>query len=199
MHDEVLETIARVRRDLAKETAYMPTALQALDAKIADYMSHSRNAATQAKKDQLDATLEDLLRLRHSFAVIARKPEIHSNPDFPAVRQSIQQMSKKYLDATWMYTPWLTTRILATLLDCELALLDKDQISSADNPAGVLKIVRDEIDKDCYDGEESIRRLQYQETRGLYINSLIYPLLRLNTTTAVGRYRIAAKAGSANA
>jgi hypothetical protein len=187
LHEELLESIARVRRDLAKENAYMPTALQALEAKVVDYMAHSRNAASQAKKDQLDGVLEGLLKVRYEFTVISIQPEFAERSEFVTIRQNIQQQAKKYIEANWMYTPWLTTRTLAILLDCELAVFSEDDRLTANTPAGVLKIVRDEIEQDSYDADESVRRLQYQETRGLYINSLIYPLLRMNCANSRSR------------
>jgi hypothetical protein len=165
----------------------MPTALQALEAKVIDYMAHSRNAASQAKKDQLDAVLEELLKVRHEFSVMSVQPEFAGRSEFVALRQNIQQQSKKYIETNWMSTPWLTTRMLATLLDCELAMFSEEVRTTANTPAGVLKIVRDEIEQDSYDPDESIRRLQYQETRGLYINSLIYPLLRMNGANSRSR------------
>jgi len=127
IHEETLEAIGRVRRDLAKETAYMPTALQALEAKVADYMAHSRNAASQIKKEQLDSLLEDLLKQRHAFSSMIQGPESAVRPEFSQHRQSLQQQARKYLDATWMHTPWLTTCLLATLLDCEIVGLTKRQ------------------------------------------------------------------------
>ena len=187
VHEEVLEAISRVRRDLAKEMAYMPTALQALESKVADYMAHSRNAATQVKKEQLDALLEELLNLRREFSTLSREPDPVVNPGFLKYRQRLQQQAKRYLETAWMHTPWLTTCILATLLDSELAVFDKETISVTETPAGVLKIVRDELSLGTYDSDESIRRLQYQETRGLYVNSLVYPLLRLNSLNGAGR------------
>ena len=197
IHEEVLEAIVRVRRDLVKETAYMPTAIVALESKIADYMAHSRDAATQARKDQLDALLEELIGFRHKYSIEPLNAESSGRAEFIKRRQSVQQQSKKYLDAVWMQTPWLTTYMLTMLLDCELAVFDEETKLDADSAAGVLKIVRDEVSMGYYDSDESMRRLQYQETKGLYVNSLIYPLLRLNSLTIIAKPRLLGKAEGA--
>jgi hypothetical protein len=189
VHEEVLDAISRVRRDLAKETAYMPTALQALETKVADYMAHSRNAATQARKEQMDTLLELLIEFGQRYSSSALVIEGSNEMDFVKRRQTIQQQTKKYLECNWMQTPWLTTHLLNILLDCELAILDENTKLTVNSPREVLRIVRNEVNLECYDSDESIRRLQHQESNGLFINSLIYPLLRLNSLSSNARQK----------
>lgn len=86
-----------------------------------------------------------------------------------------------------MHTPWLTTYILTTLLTAELATLPEEARDQTSSPARVLRLIRDEVTSGYYDREETIRRLRQQEERGLYVHSLIYPLLRLNRAPSATR------------
>lgn len=184
---EVLDAVARVRRDLQKETAYMPTSLQALEKKVSDYVHHSPGAIAKTRKERLDALLIEVIAIRHKYWTEVDPPKVMASADINCYKRAAQKLAKEYLDAQWMYTPWLTTYILATLLDAELMALAKDAPMEQASPAGVLKIIRDEVATGRYDGEETIRRLLQQEEKGLYVSSLVYPLLRLNITAAPAR------------
>jgi len=51
-------------------------------------------------------------------------------------------------------------------------------------PSRVLKLVWDEVASGRYDSEESIRRLRSLETKGFFVHSLNYALLRMNRPEA---------------
>lgn len=178
---EVVEAILRTRRDLQKETAYMPTSLQALERKVEEYILLSPSIASQTKIRQLDALLEELIELSDKIS----SGSVFAQPNITAFKQTAQQQAKTYLEAFWMHTPWLSTRLLATLLDLEVVALPKEAVAVPTSPAAVLKVVRDEVSLGSYDSDETIRRLQQQEDRGLFVNSLVYPLLRLNGASQV--------------
>lgn len=177
---EVLEASERVRRDLQKETAYMPTSLQILEKKVADYRSKSPSPTALAKINQLDQLLTEFVQLaRHDIAVMRQLPTA-SEDDLMAFKSAAQQLAKTYLEQTWMHTPWLSSRLLALLLAAETAPRAKEAQTVPTSPAAVLKVVCDEVMSGSYDRDETIRRLQQQEARGVFVNSLIYPLLRLH-------------------
>lgn len=182
---EVVEAIARVRRDLQKASAYMPTSLQAMEKRVEEYILQSPGPAAQAKIKQLGALLEELVALWNKMASCSTLAE----QDIAAFKKTAQQQAKTYLESPWMHTPWLSTRVLATLLDAEVAALPKETQTAPASPAAVLRVVRDEVSLGSYDKDETIRRLQQQEERGLFVNSLVYPLLRLHSTTQVNHHQ----------
>lgn len=174
---EVVEVIARTRRDLQKQTAYLATPLQALEKKVADYIQNAPSAASQIKIKQLDALLRELIGVEHRY-----NQGLSDESQVASFKQAAQHLAKTYLDLTWAQTSWLSMRVLAMLINAEVAELPKDSKSAT---ALALKAVRDEVALGSYDCEETIRRLQQQEERGLFVNSLVYPLLRLNSAPQV--------------
>ncbi len=44
----------------------------------------------------------------------------------------------------------------------------------------MLETVRDDVENDRYDVEETVRRLRQLEEKGLILPSIIYPVLRLD-------------------
>jgi hypothetical protein len=95
-------------------------------------------------------------------------------------KEMAQKHTRVYLESPWMQTPWLTNYILTNLLDSELVPLRKRAQRKPTSPVGMLQLIRDEVASGRYDSDENIRRLRQQEEKGLYIHSLVYPLLRLN-------------------
>lgn len=178
IHQEALEAIARVRRDVAKPNAYMPTSLQTLEKKLSEYRQRAPNAAAQARIGQLDQLLAELLTTERSYQ--NRMNVQMSGVELATFRKTAQQLAGNYLALAWTHTPWLSARVLAIMFDAELAAWPVSERATPEFPAGVLRIIRDEIALGGYDSDETIRRLQQQEANGLYVNSLVYPLLRLN-------------------
>jgi len=177
---EVVEAIGRVRKDLQRQNAYIPTALQALERKITECMQLSSNAAARVKKEQVDTLLGELVYLRHQYGLDANPPTPLDRSALASCKETIQHQAKVYLESPWMQTPWLTTYILTTLLDSELMALPEAGAQQRSVAASALRLIRNEVASGHYDSDATIRRLGQQEAKGLYIHSLIYPLLRLN-------------------
>jgi len=66
------------------------------------------------KTRELDSLLDDLIHIR-----------LHRSEDLwqRNFSRTCPKLAGKYLDATWMHTPWLTTFVLTYLLDAELVLM----------------------------------------------------------------------------
>jgi hypothetical protein len=162
---DLVEALARVRRDLQRENAFMPTSLRALEAAVRIWLSHAPPEARRRRED-LDALLLGMLRVRRGEG---------GDP-----REASRAQAMKYADTPWMHTPWLTSHALTNLLDAELAGLPEEERRRPSPRAGVLRWVRDEVASTHFDSEETIRRLRQQEERELYVHSLVYALLRMS-------------------
>ncbi|HSS76422.1 MAG TPA: hypothetical protein VLV54_06715 [Thermoanaerobaculia bacterium] len=165
---ELLEALARVRRDAHREDAYLPTSLQGFEPLLRDWLHRSRDPAALDRRHRLDELLMDVLRLRRDGTS-------------PATAEKARSQAQLYAGSPWMQTPWITTLALANLLNAEIALLPPDPAERKDPtaPAALLRRVRDEIASGHFDGDETIRRLRQQEESGLFVHSLVYALLRL--------------------
>jgi hypothetical protein len=168
--EAVLAAIARLRRDAARENAYLPTPVQSLEETVGGWLHRSLEPAVRRRREELDGLLRGLLQVRHHLAARAGDD----------LRETARAHAQTYAGQPWMHTPWLTTLALSNLLDSELALLPERERAQPTMPAGVLRLVYDEVASRRYDAEETIRRLRQQEERGLFVHSLVYALLRLN-------------------
>lgn len=160
---DLVEALARVRRDLQRENAFMPTSLRALEAAVKAWLRSAPPEARRRRED-LDTLLLGMLRVRRG----------------EDGREASRAQAMKYADAPWMHTPWLTSYALTNLLDAELAALPEEERRRPSPRAGVLRWVRDEVASSHFDGEETIRRLRQQEEQELYVHSLVYALLRMS-------------------
>ena len=166
--EAVLAAIVRLRRDAARENAYLPTPMQTLAAEVDGWLHRSLDPPTRRRREDLDTLLRGLLRVRHALEIT-----LEAGPG--DLREASRAHAQLYAGQPWMHTPWLTTTVLANLLDTELAALP---------PSPVLQQVRDEVASRHYDSDETIRRLRQQEERGLFVHSLVYALLRMNRLPA---------------
>ncbi|HEV2854766.1 MAG TPA: hypothetical protein VHC97_18375 [Thermoanaerobaculia bacterium] len=161
---DVLEALARVRRDARRENAYMPTSLKALEAAVDAWLLKAPPEARR-RREELDALLLGMLRVRRG-----------AGP-----REDARAQAKRYADSPWMHTPWITAYALTNLLDAELSSLPAEERGPSPSPrAATLRWVRDEVASSHFDGEETIRRLRQQEERELFVHSLVYALLRMS-------------------
>lgn len=176
LREDVLEAIEKLSRDLQKPTAYMPTPIKTLEEKIAAYIASAPSEAVQAKKEILSNLLAEQLILRHKYRFEANIEKILPIAESKTYRELAQQHIKKYLDTSFLQIPWLSNYLLLTLLNSELAFLASKETEENSN---ILQIIYQEINNDYFDGGETIRRLRQLEDKGLYLSSLIYPLLRL--------------------
>jgi len=116
--ERILEKIARVREDLRREDGNLEDSLfgdpygsLAERVKYTNDLGYDNNAE---KKRELDSLLENLIGIR------LRRSEKPWRVDF---RGETAKLGKKYLDSSWMHTPWLTSFVLTNLLDADLAPL----------------------------------------------------------------------------
>jgi hypothetical protein len=174
--EAALAAIVRLRRDAARENAYLPTPVQALVAEVDGWLHHSLEPVVRRRREELDGLLRGLLRLRQDLET--------GGGDLRDFRETSRAQAQLYAGQPWMQVPWLTTFALANLLDTELALLPAKERAQPTSPAGVLRLVRDEVASRHYDSDETIRRLRQQEERGLFVHSLVYALLRMNRLPA---------------
>lgn len=162
---DLLETLARVRRDVQRENAFMPTSLRALEAAVEAWLKSAPPEARR-RREELDGLFLDMLRVRRGAG--------------GDLREAARAQAKRYAETPWMHTPWLTSYALTNLLDAELAGLPEEERRRPSPRAAVLRWVRDEVASSHFDGEETIRRLRQQEERELFVHSLVYALLRMS-------------------
>ena len=162
---DLLETLARVRRDVQRENAFMPTSLRALEAAVRAWLNSAPPEARRRRED-LDSLLLGMLRVRRG--------------DGEDLREAARAQAKRYADTPWTHTQWITSYALTNLLDAELAALPEEERRRPSHRAGVLRWVRDEVASSHFDSEETILRLRQQEERELYVHSLVYALLRMS-------------------
>lgn len=162
---DLLESVARARRDVQRENAFMPTSLRALEA-AAEAWLKSASPEARRRREELDSLLLGMLRVRRGEGA--------------DLREAARAQAKRYADTPWMHTPWLTSYALANLLDAELAALPEEERRRPSPRVGVLRWVRDEVASTHFDGEETIRRLRQQEESELFVHSLVYALLRMS-------------------
>ncbi len=172
---EILGGIARLRRDLLRESAYLPQGMRLVEARLSAWLAPFSDPSAQARKAGLDGVLEGLALL-----LCWPDPGTLDGPEAAHFREAVQQQAQGYLEAAWMHTPWLTARFLTHLIEAELTLLPLRARRRSRGSAATLRWVRDEVSAGRYDGDENIRRLQQQEEGGRYAHSLVYALLRLH-------------------
>lgn len=176
---EVFETIARTRRDLGRDNAYMPTPIKLLEEKTQSWLE-PRETLARSKREQLERLMVGMLELQEqseSGAWLAGRVDTEDRSRFKA---KAEEQAREYIQANWMHNPWLTTLALRNLLRSELIQLRGGASVDPGAPSRVLKLVWDEVASGRYDSEESIRRLRSLESKGFFVHSLNYALLRLN-------------------
>jgi len=115
-YEWVLEQVARVRKDLERETVDVAVSLfddpdSSLDNTVKDVTNLKYDKNAKEKKRELDELLEELIDLR-----LRRSEE--SWLDFEG---RSAKLAKKYLDTGWMHSPWLSSFVATNLLDASLS------------------------------------------------------------------------------
>jgi len=178
---QVLDAIARVQREVQRPDGYLPTHLQALAGKMALCLQQAPSTTARARRQALDRLLEACVTLRHTYASGSAPGSTSAATAGACCRRQAQQHAQYYLNNAWMHTPWLTVYVLTNLLDSDLAPWRAEPRHLPATVARRLTRIRDEVASGHYDGDEIIRRLRQQEDHGVYVHSLVYPLLRLPT------------------
>ena len=162
---EVLGAIARLKRELNRDKAYIPTAIQALEAKLAAFETESVQPAAQAACAALSGLLLSIEQARVECAGgrirRGRRKQL---------RETGASDASRYLAHARLHIPQLTSHILA-------ALLAPAQLEVIRWPA---RLIRNEIQAGCFDAAEIAERIRKLEAQGLYVTSLLFPLLRLH-------------------
>jgi hypothetical protein len=177
---EVLDAIARVRRYLSQEDAYIPTSLLTLERKIVGCVQRPPSAKGRARLEQLEGLLGELLAIRRRCRLDGTADRRVNRSDFDSCKATLLHAAKSYLETPWMQIPWLTTFILTTLLEAELATLPETLTTGRAILTSGLRLIHEEVASGRYDRDETVRRLRQLEATGLYVHSFIYALLRLN-------------------
>ena len=164
---EVLDCIARIRDSLDREGDLWPL-LIALKGKVQSALAADHEA--RQKKDQLDGLLLNVILSRKHFA--AHEAQF---------KEAVAKQAKRYLETGWMHTPWLTSCLLRHLLDADVKSLGRHWLASVRRRAWIrfLRSMIDELDSSYFDGAVLLQRLLKQEEKGLYVHSLVVPLLRM--------------------
>jgi hypothetical protein len=124
--EEVLSDINEIQRK-ASEGQNIQAALEKLQDDI-NAACEWAESESQKKKQQLDRLVSGLMKNRLSVG-LSPIPEwglfdrFILIADFGFFKTTIVEETKRYLDANWMHTPWLTNFVLVTLLDGDLASL----------------------------------------------------------------------------
>lgn len=180
---DLQDVISRVRRDLKRENAYIPTSLKLLQCRLDDWLKSHKSREAHKRRETLDQLLLELVNVRHDYGQ-RKNSELLPKQAVRVYKRTTHRQAKAYLESTWMHTPWLTTWLLSAMLDAELCALQDAGKDLFSGPIEALRLIYNEVESGYYDSDETIRHLRNEEEKGLYISSLIYALLRLNRSAA---------------
>jgi hypothetical protein len=175
---EVLDAIARLRRFLYIEDAYLPTSLLTLERKIMACVGHPPTPKGRTRLEQLQGLLGELLAIRHQCGLDGTVGRSIHRSGFDSCKQMLLDEAKSYLETPWMQIPWLSSFILTSLLETGLATLPEALSVDGSILTRRLRLIHDEVASGRYDCHETVRRLLQLEATGLYVRSFIYALLR---------------------
>jgi hypothetical protein len=173
---EVLGAIERLKRELKRDKAYIPTAIQSMELKLAAFEADSIQPDAKASVDTLMELLASLERVRVEC--------VGGRTGKAQLRQAAAGEASRYLADSRLQIPRLTNHILVSLLTPEL--LEAVQWPGW-KAARTARLIRNEIDSGFFDPAEIADRLRKVESQGLYIPSLVFPLLRLHQVRAASR------------
>jgi hypothetical protein len=175
--DEVKAAIDRLRDALEVEDAYVPALVQRVGEAIDDWYDEAQPSDQQARKEELDAFLLDLLALQRACARLLDERRQPGEELYEYVRNQATQQAQQYVETSWMQQPWLTDSVLANLVAAEVLRVRRD--SEVSPPFRQhLETVAQEIRSRGYDPAETIRRLRVYESEGHFVHSLAFSLLR---------------------
>jgi hypothetical protein len=171
MRLEVLDAIARLRRELERDKSYLPTPLQFLQTKLQDYKTKSLSREAADLIRTVLRMIDRLIELRRDLAA--------SGPGRTwDLAGQVAEQAALYLAAPGIQIAWLTNRILGLSLHASLTGATGQRVRKRDRKN--MELIRREIAAGYFDPAETARRLHRMEGRGFDVISLVYPLLRLN-------------------
>jgi hypothetical protein len=117
---QVLEAIARLRREPRRERAYLPTAIQSLESRVEPYESQSLDPSAKAAQDALTSLLEQAQEERRQCGSGGRLSDARRE----ALSNIAAAQAGRYLAEQRYRSAWLTNYLLDTLLDPVLYSID---------------------------------------------------------------------------
>lgn len=175
--DEVKAAIERLRDALQVVDAYVPAPLQRVEEAIEDWYEGGHSSAQQARREELDTFLLDLLALQRACARLLDEVRRPGKELYEDVRVQATQQAQQYLETLWMHRVWLADSVLANLMTAEVLRVRRD--SEVSPPFHQhLETVAQEIRSRGYDPAETIHRLRVYESEGYFVHSLVFSLLR---------------------
>jgi hypothetical protein len=162
----VIEAVERLRRELDRDTSYLPTSLQYLEMKVTEYRTCSLKPRAQEWLQILMAVLERVVKLRNEIESTGRCDV-----------RAIAEQAVRYLSTPRIHTRGLTSYLLILLLDKRLLTVTR-RVSRSKVKA--MDLIRGEIAGGSYDAGETVGRLRRLEAEGFYIPSVVYPLLEVS-------------------
>ena len=177
MRLEVLDAIARLRRELDRDKSYLPTPLQFLETKLQDYKTKSLSQEAADLTRTVFGMIERLSGLRCALAAPGRN-------DTWELAGQVAAQAALYLARPGIQIPWLTNCVLGLALHEKLTGATGQRVSKRNRKK--MELIRRELAAGYYDGTETARRLHRMEGCGFDVISLVYTLLRLHTPSAAG-------------
>ena len=174
----VLQAVANLRAVLDRPEANLLLALTALEERVLQWLDRAHLRDQHTRKETLDAFLRALVTLRHTAVVPLRAGTPLKAGTLASCNRQAQSLAATYLGTPWMQVPRLTVLLLTAFLELKLSGYSPRAQADPANPAGVLRLIHDEIASGYYASQELIRRLRELEERGVFVHSLVHALLQ---------------------
>jgi hypothetical protein len=162
----ILDAIQQLTRELQHARPYLPTALKVLISRVGTFEKESIEPAAIAAAETLTHLLLGCERLQD---------EEHS--DRPTLRREAAELASSYLAVPRLHQPWLTSHILSALFSPGVWEVVRWPGFGLAKQAS---LIRNELRNGSYDPTELATRVRHLESKGLYVCSLVFPLLHLH-------------------
>jgi hypothetical protein len=172
----ILDAILHLSREGRREKPYLPSALKTLEARIAVFDDESIEGEAIAAAETLSRLLLGCERIQRQCRPTRLRIWL-SGPDGPSLRQQAAELASSYLAQPLLRQAWLTSQILVTLL--APALWESVRWPGF-GLAKEVGLIRNELRTGSYDASELAARIRHLESKGLYVSSLVFPLLHLH-------------------
>jgi hypothetical protein len=170
----ILESIRHLRREAKRKRPYLPATLRTLEARIASFEKDSVEPGAIAIAEVLSTLLLGCERIQsYSARSLLRRL------DPTNLRSNAAELASLYLAEPRLHQPWLTSHVVTTLLApvlCESVRWIHFGLAKQ------IALIRNELRTGSYDSAELTARIRHLESKGLYVSSMVFPLLQLYTT-----------------
>jgi hypothetical protein len=168
----ILDAILQLRREIQRENPYLPSALKTLQSRLAVFDKESIEPAAVAAAETLSRLLLGCERIQMQ----CRQTWL-TRRDRASLRQQAAEFASCYLALPVLHQVWLTSHLLVTLL--APALWESVRWLGF-GLAKEVGLIRNELRTGSYDRTELATRVRHLESEGLYVSSLVFPLLHLH-------------------